>query len=74
MHLGLDGTAIPVRKPEVAGRSGKQPDGSAKTLGPGSVTYSAAIGSALSLDTEPQPCPFAGTSCSGTEIPTSGAL
>jgi Uncharacterised protein family (UPF0236) len=31
MYLGMDGTGVPVRKSEVAGRSGKQPDGSAKT-------------------------------------------
>jgi hypothetical protein len=31
MYLGLDGTAVPMRQSEVAGRSGKQPDGSAKT-------------------------------------------
>jgi hypothetical protein len=31
VYLGMDGTGVPVRKSEVAGRSGKQPDGSAKT-------------------------------------------
>ena len=31
MYLGMDGTGVPMRKSEVAGRSGKQPDGSAKT-------------------------------------------
>ena len=31
MYLGMDGTGVPVRKSEVAGRLGKQPDGSAKT-------------------------------------------
>ena len=31
MYLGLDGTGVPVRKSEVEGRCGKQPDGSAKT-------------------------------------------
>lgn len=31
MYLGMDGTGVPMRKPEVAGRAGKQPDGSAKT-------------------------------------------
>ena len=30
-YLGLDGTGVPVRKSETAGRKGKQPDGSAKT-------------------------------------------
>ncbi len=81
MYLGLDGTGVPVRKQETAGRPGKQPDGSAKTRevklvtvwtaeslhpktgrpqrDPGSVTYSAAVESAASLDTDPQPSPFA---------------
>ena len=31
MYLGMDGTRVPVRAAEVAGRTGKQPDGSAKT-------------------------------------------
>lgn len=31
MYLGVDGTGIPMRAEEVAGRAGKQPDGSAKT-------------------------------------------
>ena len=31
MYLGMDGTGVPMRAPEVAGRAGKQPDGSAKT-------------------------------------------
>jgi hypothetical protein len=31
MYLGMDGTGVPMGKSEVAGRSGKQPDGSAKT-------------------------------------------
>lgn len=31
MYLGMDGTGVPMRKSEVAGRSGKQPDGSART-------------------------------------------
>jgi len=31
MYLGLDGTGIPMRATELAGRAGKQPDGSAKT-------------------------------------------
>ena len=81
MHLGMDGTGIPVRRSEVAGRAGKQPDGSAKTRevklvavwtaegtdaqgvpqrDAGSVSYSAAIESAASLDTDPTPSAFAG--------------
>ena len=81
MYLGLDGTGVPVRQTELAGRVGKQPDGSAKTRevklvtvwtaesvdkrtgrpqrDPGSVSYSAAIESAASLDTDPEPAPFA---------------
>ena len=31
MYLGMDGTGVPMRPAEVAGRAGKQPDGSAKT-------------------------------------------
>ena len=31
LYLGLDGTGVPVRKADTAGRPGKQPDGSAKT-------------------------------------------
>jgi hypothetical protein len=31
MYLGLDGTGVPMRREELTGRPGKQPDGSAKT-------------------------------------------
>lgn len=31
LYLGMDGTGVPMRSSELAGRSGKQPDGSAKT-------------------------------------------
>jgi hypothetical protein len=31
LYLGMDGTGIPMRSQELAGRTGKQPDGSAKT-------------------------------------------
>lgn len=31
IYLGMDGTGVPMRPCEVAGRAGKQPDGSAKT-------------------------------------------
>ena len=31
LYMGLDGTGIPMRAAELAGRAGKQPDGSAKT-------------------------------------------
>ncbi len=81
LHLGLDGTGVPVRKEETRGRSGKQPDGSAKTReaklvavwsadtldrdgrpvrDPGSVTYSGAIETIASRDTDTEPSPFAG--------------
>lgn len=74
MYLGIDGTGVPLRPAEVAGRPGKQADGSAKTRevklcvvwsaedrdekgrpvrDPGSVSYSAAIESAVAQETEP---------------------
>ena len=80
MYLGMDGTGVPMRPTEVAGRAGKQADGSAKTreaklvlvwtaedrdkhghprCDAGSVTYSAAIESAASRDTDPDPSEFA---------------
>jgi Uncharacterised protein family (UPF0236) len=80
MYLGMDGTGVPMRAPEVAGRAGRQPDGSAKTReaklvtiwtaesrdkkgkpmrDPGSITYSAAIESAATLDTSPELSDFA---------------
>lgn len=31
MYLGIDGTGLPMRQGELAGRAGKQPDGTAKT-------------------------------------------
>ena len=80
LYLGLDGTGIPMRAAALAGRPGKQPDGSAKTRevklctvwsaegrdaegtpvrDAGSVTYSAAIESAASRDTDTTPSAFA---------------
>jgi hypothetical protein len=80
LYLGMDGTGVPMRAPEVAGRSGKQADGSAKTReakwvtvwtaeardeegkpvrDPGSISYSAAIESAATLDTSPEISDFA---------------
>lgn len=80
LYLGMDGTGAPMRKSELCGRAGKQPDGSAKTRevklvtvwsaegrdeegvpvrDPGSVTYSAAIESAASRDTDFAPSEFA---------------
>jgi hypothetical protein len=80
LYLGMDGTGVPMRASEVAGRAGKQPDGSAKTRevklctvwsaesrnaeghpvrDAGSVSYSAAIESAATQDTDPNPSAFA---------------
>jgi len=80
LYLGMDGTGVPLRASEVAGRAGKQPDGSAKTReaklvtlwtaesrdkegkpmrDPGSISYSAAIESAATLDTSPELSDFA---------------
>ena len=80
MYLGMDGTGIPMRASELAGRAGKRPDGSAGTRevklvtvwtaerrdsegipvrDPGSVSYSAAIESAASGDTDATLSPFA---------------
>jgi hypothetical protein len=80
MYVGMDGTGVPMRRSELAGRTGKQPDGSAKTRevklvtvwsaerrdhqaipvrDPGSVSYSAAIESAATLDTDKELSPFA---------------
>jgi hypothetical protein len=73
MYLGLDGTGVPMRPAELAGRSGKGPDGTARTReaklvtawtaegrdehgipvrDAGSVSYSAAIESAATHDTD----------------------
>jgi hypothetical protein len=80
LYLGMDGTGVPMRRQELEGRSGKQPDGTAKTRevklvsvwsaegrdnkgvpvrDAGSVSYSAGIESAATLDTDEQPSAFA---------------
>ena len=80
LYLGLDGTGVPMRTAEVAGRPGKQADGSAKTRevklctvwsaegqdaegvpvrDAGSVSYSAAIESAATRDTDARGSAFA---------------
>ena len=72
MYLGMDGTGVPMRPQQVAGRVGQQADGSAKTReaklvtvwtaeprDPGSVSYSAAIESAATPETSPQLSDFA---------------
>ncbi|MBV9400748.1 MAG: UPF0236 family protein [Bryobacterales bacterium] len=79
LYLGLDGTGVPMRSSELAGKPGKQADGSAKTRevklctiwsaeargrderpqrDVGSVSYSAAIESAATLDTDAVPSEF----------------
>jgi hypothetical protein len=79
MYMGIDGTGVSVRKQELVGRPGKQPDGSAKTRevklvtiwtaetrdqegqptrDSGSITYSAAIESAATKDTDTVPADF----------------
>jgi len=79
LYLGVDGTGIPMRRAELAGRAGKQPDGSAKTRevklctvwsaegrdkkgrpvrDRGSVSYSAAIETAATKDTDGEIAPF----------------
>lgn len=73
LYLSMDGTGIPMRHSELAGRAGKQPDGSAKTRevkvcaiwsaesrdargrpvrDEGSASYSAALESAATRDTD----------------------
>jgi hypothetical protein len=80
LYAAVDGTGVPMRASELDGRSGKQPDGSAKTReakvcivwsaegrdkngvptrDPGSITYSAAIETAASSDTNDELPPFA---------------
>ena len=80
LYLGIDGTGVPMRAPELQGRTGKQPDGSARSReaklctvwsaekrdeqgrplrDSDSVTYTAAIESAASLDTDRQLSEFA---------------
>jgi len=79
MYLGLDGTGVPMRPAEVAGRVGKGADGTARTReaklvtvwtaegrddrgvpvrDAGSVSYSVAIESAATLDTDDTPSAF----------------
>jgi hypothetical protein len=51
MYLGMDGTGVPMRAAEVAGRAGKQSDGSAKTREAKLVT----VWTAESRDAEDKP-------------------
>ena len=59
LYLGLDGTGVPVRKAETAGRKGKQPDGSARTREAKIV----AVWSAETLDRDGRPAREAGRRC-----------
>ncbi len=80
LYLGVDGTGVPMRAADLAGRVGKQPDGTAKTRevklvtiwsaedrdadgtpvrDVGSITYSAGLDSAASLDADTGLSPFA---------------
>lgn len=80
LYAGIDGTGVPMRASEVAGRPGKQPDGTARTRevkllvawsaegrdadgrpvrDPGSLTYTAAIESAATRDTDQEVSEFA---------------
>jgi hypothetical protein len=51
LYLGMDGTGVPMRPSEVAGRAGKQPDGSAQTREAKLVT----VWSAEARDAEDKP-------------------
>ena len=57
MYLGMDGTGVPMRAAEVAGRVGKQPDGTAKTREVKLVT----VWTAESRDEENKPVRDAGS-------------
>jgi hypothetical protein len=57
LYLGVDGTGVPVRKQELVGRPGKQPDGTAKTREVKLVT----IWSAEGRDSEGTPVRDAGS-------------
>ena len=64
LHLGLDGTGVPVRKAETAGRKGKQADGSAKTREAKIV----AVRSAETLDRDGRPVRDPGSTTYGAAI------
>jgi hypothetical protein len=57
LYLGLEGTGIPMRREELTGRAGKQPDGSAQTR----EVKVCAIGSAEARDAEDRPRRDAGS-------------
>jgi len=70
MYLGMDGTSVPMRPSEVAGRVGKQPDGSAKTREAKVVT----VWSAESRDQEGKPVRDPGSITYSASIESAAAL
>lgn len=70
LYLGMDGTGIPLRAEELAGRTGKQPDGSAKT---GEVKL-CTVWSAESLDEEGTPIRDEGSVSYSAALESASAL
>jgi hypothetical protein len=70
LYLGMDGTGIPLRAEELAGRIGKQPDGSART---GEVKL-CTIWSAESLDEQGTPVRDAGSVTYSAALESASAL
>jgi len=70
LYLGMDGTGIPLRAEELVGRTGKQPDGSAKT---GEVKL-CTIWSAESLDEEGTPIRDEGSVTYSAALESASAL
>jgi hypothetical protein len=70
LYLGMDGTGIPLRAAELVGRTGKQPDGSAKS---GEVKL-CTIWSAESLDAEGTPIRDEGSVTYSAALESASAL
>ena len=70
LYLGMDGTGVPMRAAEVAGRAGKQTDGSAKTREAKVVT----LWSAESRDQEGKPMRDPGSITYSAAIESAAAL
>lgn len=70
MYLGMDGTGVPMRPAEVTGRSGKQPDGSARTREAKVVT----VWTAESRDKEGKPVRDPGSITYSAAIESAAAL
>jgi hypothetical protein len=70
MYLGMDGTGVPMRPSEVAGRAGKQPDGSARTREAKVVT----VWSAEARDEEDKPMRDPGSVTYSAAIESAAAL